>query len=744
MSRSNDEKVALFMSVFRGRTDCFAEAQFGEGSKPTYRPVEGDLAKHVVHHLAGKKTFGIYPLLPDHTTWFLAIDCDGEGAQRECELFSDTLGLLGIPSYLERSRSGNGMHCWVFFEQPVAAAKARQLGKNILARAAINKTFDRFFPSQDYHSGKGLGNLIALPFQGQSQKAQNTLFLDPLTMQPFECQWTVLQNLQRVSVESLEQAIIESQEDPSFLPLPLARKVRTRSPIGVTGGDTVRVVLGEHIEVVGPYPPVVLDFLQANSTLANPEWYRRQRNGDFLGNTPRFIRVGGPLGDRWILPRGIWPALHLVLQRTTANLEIEDRRSGPTGPLKSGSWPRNIQLHRYQSALVDKILPLEEAVLVATTGSGKTVVALEVIARRAMPCLILVHNRNLQAQWQQRIQESLMIPAREIGGTRPQSLKIGERVTVATFQGLARRDLESLSAHSALVVVDECHHVPAKTFAAVMRQLRPRFILGLTATAERKDQLEKLIFLYLGSKVLAPSPQQLEHSGDIVLPRLVVRETPLCLPANLEHHARLKAVSENEERNCMIVADTISAVEAGHLVLILTERIEHCDRLEAMLLSKVPLAVLHGVVAKKREALVLDEFQQGKVRVLIATRKRLGEGWDCPALSTLILAMPISGRGSDLKQMIGRLTRINPDKESPQFVDYVDLQVPQFQSMFRGRVKVYQKILKDEQLPADLRLAKQTRKGMATLDYGPGLLDVSASKARERPVSGPEQLTLLF
>jgi superfamily II DNA or RNA helicase len=733
------------MSAFRGRDDVFAVANLKDGPKPTYRPVKGNLAEKVVHHLAGKATFGIYPLLSDHTTWFLAIDCDGEGAQRECELFSDTLGLFDIPSYLERSRSGQGMHCWLFFDQPVPAWKARQLGKNIVARARISKSFDRFFPSQDFHKSiNGLGNLIALPFQGESQGAGNTVFLDSVSLEPFACQWTVLENLQRISLEKLEQAIIESQEDSSFLPLPLARRVRIKVPVPheETGIETIRVVLGEHIEVVGPYPPLVLDYLKANSCFANPEWHRRYRNGDHVTNTPRFIRVGGPLGDRWILPRGLWAQLSTLLRRAVPKIEVEDNRVDPSCPLPSPSWERSIELKKYQSILVEKMLALEEAVLVATTGSGKTMMALEVMARRALPCLVLVHNRNLLVQWQQRIQKCFKLPMKEIGGTRPDCIKIGERVTVATFQSLARRDLESLSAACALVVVDECHHVPARSFASVMRQLKPRYLLGLTATAERKDQLEKLIFLYLGSKVQAPSPQQLEGSGDIILPQLIVRETALRLPANLDHHARLKAVSENDDRNALIVADTISAVQAGHLVLILTDRTDHCDRLESMLLGKVPLATLHGVVAKKREALILDEFQQRKVCVLIATRKRLGEGWDCPPLSTLILAMPISGRGSDLKQMIGRLTRIDPDKEPPQFFDYRDAQVPQFQSMFRGRVKVYQKTLRGDQLPPGLRLEKPPKKGKATLDYGPGSPDKGASKVRERPVSGTEQLRL--
>ena len=209
------------------------------------------------------------------------MDFDGEGAQLDAVRLADTLALLGVPCYLERSRSGKGMHCWVFFKSPVPAHRARLLGKQIVQRVGLPRSFDRFFPSQDFHSGKGVGNLIALPLQGESQKEGNTVFLDARTLTPHLCQWTVLRDLQRLSADDLDSAILESKADLQFLPLPLVRKTR-QEPCPPELSGKLRVVLAEHLEVLGPYPPAIQQFLREHSRFANPEWFRRQRIGASL------------------------------------------------------------------------------------------------------------------------------------------------------------------------------------------------------------------------------------------------------------------------------------------------------------------------------------------------------------------------------------------------------------------------------------------------------------------------------
>lgn len=326
--------------------------------------------------------------------------------------------------------------------------------------------------------------------------------------------------------------------------------------------------------------------------------------------------------------------------------------------------------------------------------------ALHLLARRGVPTLILVHNRNLLVQWKDRLQTHLGLSPKDIGGVKGNQLRPGQRVTLATFQSLLRRNLEPLIEQTTQVLVDECHHTPARSFAAVLRQLRPRYLVGLTATDQRKDQLERLIFLFLGNRVQAPSTQQLDRSGDIILPQLRVHTTAASEPAESPtHHARLQNLTENPERNLQIARDARQAVAQGHLVLILSDRTQHCDPLEELLKGKVPYAILHGAVAGKREKFVLEEFRSGRVRVLLAT--------------------PISGKGSDLVQLIGRLTRPHPDKPAPQFIDYLDEQIPVFRRMFEGRLKTYRRILLPELLPGPYRPTRPARRGKAEVDYGP-------------------------
>ncbi len=705
------QKIAVFHRLFRGRPDVFA-VRWENATKSGYRPVHAPYEPKVIgHHLTGKMVVGVYPLLKNHNTWFLAIDCDGPRAAADARALAHQCRERELPVYLERSRSGLGFHLWFFFQQPLSAGKARAFARHLVQSAQVQlPSLDRFFPSQDCHSGsKGIGNLIALPLQREARFQNNTVFVDPETLEPYEDQWELLQRIRYLTEEEMDLTLSE-EADALYAPLPLIKPDPQVRDSEIQHGP-LQVTLKEHIEISLPCPAVVLDFLKDVSRFQNPIWFNKFRQGHYLGDTPRFLRCGGKAGQRWVMARGLWPELKALLEKESLGYNVSDLRSSPpeivTEPL--------FQLRPDQLEAVLKLLPCEEAVLEAPTGTGKTVIALELIARRGLPALILVPSRALLEQWLERLKSKLGISQREVGRVRQSQLKLGERVTVATFQSLARRDLEEVARHCGHVIVDECHHVPAKTFATVLRQLRPRFLLGLTATPRRKDQLERLIFAYLGQKVKSATPKELERKSVIVLPKVVVHPTRFEHPGAERIQTVLSDASKCEERNRQIADDVADAVERGHLVLLLSDRKEHCDQLSDALSDRLGVATLYGQVGKKAKKKIFTEFESGEVQVLIATARLLGEGWDCPPLSALFLAFPMGG-SPRLEQLAGRLTRPDPEKPDPELHDYRDQKVIVLEAMFQRRLKVFRRLLGDERLPTEFRTTRSDKR--ASISYG--------------------------
>ena len=730
------EKIELFHSLFRGRNDVFAvrwESPRGKG----YKPVRAPFGPEVIQgHLLGKAVVGVYPLLPDNTTWFLAIDCDGALAGRDAQALVEQCRARELPVALERSRSGQGFHLWFFFESPIAAAKARAFGSHLVRSAAIElQSLDRFFPSQDCHTGpKGLGNLIALPLQKEVRGQDNSVFVDPVSLQAFPSQWSFFKGVQKLSEEALG-LVLSEPSDVLYAPLPLLKLARPSAGASEPGpvSGPVEITLAEHIEVSLPGSASLLSFLRSVSQFHNPEWFRKQQRGQYLGETPRFIRCGGKVGDVWVLSRGLWGEFRDFLEETKTDYTVSDGRTSPE-PL--AGWTNEYRLRPDQLQIVHQILSSKsDVVLEAPTGTGKTVVALEMLVRRGVPALILVSSRALLDQWLERLETAMKLPKSLVGLVRQGKLTLGERVTVATLQSLFRRELKELANHCGHVIVDECHRAPAKTFAAVLRQLKPRYFLGLTATPRRKDQLQRLIFAYLGQRVKSSSPKELDRQSIIILPRLTCHQTDLEHPGDEPIQKLLGVVCRDSARNHRIAEDIVQSVEEGHLVLVLSDRKEQCDLLHEVLKEKVGAAVIYGRVGKKARKKIFTEFEQGTVRVLISTARLLGEGWDCPPLSALFLPFPM-GDSPRLEQLIGRLTRPHPDKPAPVVHDYVDHKVPVLSAMFQRRLKVFRRLLGEEKLPAELQ--NKTRKQRADIHYKP----VRRRKTRANRVQETGQLFL--
>lgn len=719
-----EAKLALYQSLFAGRSDVYATrwenprsggsgwspavhggwAQASRSSRPReYLPLTDEV---IAQHLAGGQTIGLYPLLPGDACQLLACDFDGGGWALDALAYLDACTGNGVPAALERSRSGDGAHVWVFFTAPVPAAAARALGASLLREAMAVRaeldlaSYDRFFPAQDFlPKGKGsFGNLIALPLHGGCARRGMTVFLDPTTMAPWEDQWAFLCSLPRLSPGAVEKLVanlkpIEAGPGAVTLRLQAGADLDT----GPRAPEMVRGELGAMLalERFG-LPPALVAGLKHLASLHNPIFYEKERLRLSTWNTPRFIRCYQETLDRLVLPRGLLGDVEQLLGSLGSRLAVSDQRPSPPPQ----SFRLQGSLSPQQHAAVADLADHDHGVLVAPPGSGKTVMACALLARHAQPTLVLVDRKPLLDQWRQRLQAHLGLPAAQIGqlggngpGPDGRDRQTGV-VDLAMVQGLARRrdrDLASVTRGYGLVIVDECHHVPAVTFEACVKQIPARRWLGLTATPYRRDGLQAIIRMHCG-----PIRHQidLDATPSAALPRTLVVHQIDQAPAGddeLTIQQVFRALVDDQRRTGAICADVADAIGRGRNCLVLSQWAEHVDQLCQQLRDRghQPL-VLKGGMGKKARARVLDALnvpagEDGSGLLLIATGSYLGEGFDCPRLDTLFLAFPLAFKGR-VVQYVGRILRTMEGKHSVEVHDYVDIAIPMLARMHDKRL----------------------------------------------------------
>ena len=734
--RSGDEKIALFLSLFGARQTvypllwenakngrkgyspaCRNEWSRGICEKPRVKcsdcphqdfPPLDHAAIHA--HLTGQQTIGTYAIREDDTCIFLAADFDGEGWMEDVTAYRRAGEELGLGITVERSRSGNGAHAWIFFAQPVAAALARRLGTLIVAKAsAVHtgitlSTYDRFFPNQDTLPQGGFGNLIALPLQQQPRQSGNTLFLDD-NLHPFPDQWAYLAGVQRVEVSELRRildsvtasVVNERGDQDEAFSLRFDERALDIIPQTVRRGTftgTLTVERKSQIEVpITGIPSCLKAALKRIGTIANPIFYEKQRLRFPTFNIPRFIFCGEEHECHVVLPRGTLQEIDKLVRKAGGKLFVTDHR--PAAPPTRFSFLGTLTAS--QQTAVNAMMEHDDGVLVAPPGAGKTVMGCAAIARRGVPVLILVHRKPLMDQWIDRLQKFLGLSKRDIhilGKARYREAP----VALGMLQTLARAESPAtLLERYGHVIIDECHHVPATSFEAAMKQCAARHILGLTATPTRKDGLQKILFLQCG-----PVRHQIDFDHAADQSRVViVRELALRLPPEKDRlpiHQLWELLIQSGERNRMIVDDVVAAHHGGRFSAVLSDRKEHLNVLESMLREELPENVLcriDGSTGRKQRAALLDDLRQkAKARspfVLLATASLLGEGFDLPELDALFLAMPISFKGR-LIQYAGRLNRIAETKKSVLIHDYIEPDHPLTMHMHRKRMAAYREM----------------------------------------------------
>lgn len=701
------DKIKRFRALFRGREDIYPVLWINERlGKKGYKPAcaESWNAKNgpkkylpltdavVQDHLSGKTTIGVYPLLNDNTCHFLACDFDGAGWLLDALAYLDACRRHNIPAYLERSRSGNGAHVWIFFAAAVPATAARQLGVRLIRQAMDQRgdldlgSYDRLFPNQDFMPKGGFGNLIALPLQKKCRVLGNTEFIDVSLPEPrpFADQWAFLSGIRRITPAQLE-ALLEIVPPVAVGPgAVVAAAVRARQP----ALPAVKAVLGASVSIeTSGLPPWLRARLKHLASLHNPEFYKREKLRFSTFQTPRFIRCYAEDLSHIHLPRGILKQIEDAVEAAGSCLDLSDQR--PVAEKLSLRFEGSLRPE--QQSAVDALLKHALGVLVAPPGAGKTVMGCAAIARRNVPALVLAHRKPLLDQWRAQLMTLLGLSSREIGqigGGRDRQRGI---VDLAMIQSLARRrdELESLFSRYGFIVVDECHHIPALEFEGCLKKAPARYFLGLTATPYRRDGLHEIIAMQCG-------PMRYEISavaGRLPL-NLIVRETPFGYADDMDRPIQelLKGLSQDDMRNGLIVKDVAEAAAKGRRCLILGQRKDHCAVLAAALSSRgVESFLLDGLQGKKHRAALVQAIKDvptSKPLIVIATGQYLGEGFDCPQMDTLFMASPASFKGR-LVQYVGRIMRDHPGKTDALVYDYVDSHVDVLKRMYFKRLKTY-------------------------------------------------------
>jgi len=719
---STTQKVDIFKALFKGRSDIFSsrwqnakgksgysvachnewkqgicnkpKIKCNECSNRQYKPLD---YQAIYDHLAGKLIVGLYPLLTDNTCHLLAADFDKSDWQESIKAMSLACLQYNIPHAIEISRSGNGAHLWIFFSEPVPAKEARLLGFGLLDKAMeihpklSFESYDRLFPNQDLMPEGGFGNLIALPLQYQARQQGNSQFVN-LELIPYSDQWYFLSQMKQLSPKQLNNLLAQlspqSQQAIDTRP-PWEQGAKANLTKIDNCPEKITLTLANHIYIkLGQLPSTLAARLKRLASFSNPVFFKTQALRFSTHGIPRYITCARIEQDYLVLPRGCYDdAIALLEEQNITAIIDEKQQSGQ----KLHSLKFIGKLRKDQSNAVKIMTKHNTGVLHAPTAFGKTVAAIGIITKRKVNTLILTHSRQLLDQWQERLKAFLNdVEIGIIGGGKK---KVTGLIDIATYQSLINKkdnSIDTLVQDYGQIIIDECHHISAPRYEMVLNEVRAKYVLGLTATPERQDGHQKIIFMLAGPIRHKVKPNHSDKFEQEVIVSQLAYPQPSQL-VNLDKRPHISEVYrwlvENSERTQRIVNDVAINVSEGKHPLVLSERREHAELINQLLIeSGIETVILRGGMPAKERKSANEKLTD--TQVVVATGKYVGEGFDLPRLDALFLAMPIAWKGS-LAQYAGRIHRESDGKDSVTIFDYVDSSLPMLERMFRKREKGY-------------------------------------------------------